>query len=153
MTTDPPSSALGHRRADRVDQCDWATIARSLDEVGVASTGPLLGQAECHDLIDSFDDPDRYRATIDMARHRFGEGQYRYFDRPLPPAVAELRAAFWPHLLPVARAWAQRRDEPSPWPDDFDEWLHRGHEAGQTRPTPLILRYGTGGWNALHRDL
>lgn len=127
-------------------------VGQSLDEVGVASIGPLLSQAECRDLIDRFDDR-RYRATIDMARHRFGEGQYRYFDRPLPPAVAELRAAFWPHLLPIAHAWAQRRDEPSPWPDDFDEWLHRCHEAGQTRPTPLILRYDAGGWNALHRDL
>lgn len=85
-----------------------------------------------------------------MARYRFGEGQYRYFDRPLPSAVAELRAAFWSHLLPVARAWAQRRDEASPW---LDDWLHRCHEASQTRPTPLILRYDTGGWNALHRDL
>jgi hypothetical protein len=128
-------------------------VGQSLDEVGVASIGPLLRHDECRDLIDRFDDPGRYRATIDMARHRYGEGQYRYFDRPLPEAVAELRAAFWPHLLPVARAWAQRRDEPSPWPDDFDEWLDRCHEAGQPRPTPLILRYGSGDWNALHRDL
>ncbi len=73
-----------------------------------------------------------------------------------PPAariVAELRAAFWPHLLPIARDWAARRDQPAPWPDDLDDWLEQCHAAGQPRPTPLILRYGPGDWNALHRDL
>lgn len=153
MTPLTPQSGLPQRVADRVDHCDWAAVGAGLDDVGVAPTGPLLGPDECRDLIDRYDDPGRYRATIDMARYRFGAGQYRYFDRPLPETVAELRAAFWPHLLPVARAWAQRRDEPAPWPDDFDTWLEQCHEAGQTRPTPLILRYGPGDWNALHRDL
>jgi hypothetical protein len=88
-----------------------------------------------------------------MARHRFGEGQYRYFDHPLPEVVVELRAAFWPHLLPIARTWAERRGQPAPWPDRLEDWLDRCHEAGQTRPTPLMLRYGPGDWNALHRDL
>ena len=88
-----------------------------------------------------------------MERHRFGEGEYRYFDYPLPSIVAELRAAFWPHLLPVAREWAQRRDQPTPWPDALEEWLEQCHAAGQQRPTPLMLRYGPGDWNALHRDL
>jgi hypothetical protein len=88
-----------------------------------------------------------------MARHRFGEGQYRYFARPLPPIVAELRAAFWPRLLPIAREWAARRGQPSPWPDTLEQWLEQCHAAGQSRPTPLVLRYGPGDWNALHRDL
>jgi hypothetical protein len=88
-----------------------------------------------------------------MARHRFGQGQYRYFDYPLPEVVAELRAAFWPHLLPIAREWAARRDAAIPWPDDLDRWLAQCHAAGQSRPTPLMLRYGAGDWNALHRDL
>jgi hypothetical protein len=88
-----------------------------------------------------------------MARHRFGEGQYRYFAHPLPAVVAELRAAFWPHLLPIARSWAARLDRPAPWPDDFEEWIAHCHAAGQTRPTPLMLRYRPGDWNALHRDL
>jgi hypothetical protein len=88
-----------------------------------------------------------------MARHRFGQGQYRYFAHPLPELVGELRSALWPHLLPIARQWAERRDQPAPWPDRFDHWLERCHDAGQRRPTPLLLRYEAGDWNALHRDL
>ena len=80
-------------------------------------------------------------------------GQYRYFDRPLPEPVAELRAAFYPRLLPIARDWAARLGQPAPWPDALDEWLDMCHAAGQTRPTPILLRYGAGDWNALHRDL
>ena len=88
-----------------------------------------------------------------MARHRFGQGEYRYFAYPLPRVVAELRASFWPHLLPIAREWAARLARPAPWPDDFDAWIAQCHTAGQTRPTPLMLRYGPSDWNALHRDL
>jgi uncharacterized protein len=140
--------------ADRVDRLRWPEIGDSLDDVGVGPTGAVLTAAECRSLVDVYDDDDdRFRSTIDMARHRFGEGQYRYFDHPLPEIVADLRAAFWPHLLPIARAWAQRRDQPAPWPDRFEDWLDRCHDAGQTRPTPLMLRYGPGDWNALHRDL
>ena len=113
----------------------------------------MLNPTECRSLIDLYDDDARFRSTIDMARHRFGEGQYRYFDNPLPEAVTELRAAFWPHLLPVAREWAERRDQPAPWPDALEDWLDQCGRAGQARPTPLMLRYGPGDWNALHRDL
>ncbi len=67
--------------------------------------------------------------------------------------MSALRAAFWPHLLPIARDWAKRRDQPAPWPDELERWLELCHAAGQTRPTPLMLRYGAGDWNALHRDL
>ena len=84
--------------------------------------------------------------------HRFGQGEYRCFAYPLPPIVDELRA-FWPRLLPIARDWAARHDRPAPWPDDFEAWIDRCHEAGQVRPTPLLLHYGPGDWNALHRDL
>jgi hypothetical protein len=88
-----------------------------------------------------------------MARHRFGSGQYRYFAYPLPAVVGELRDAFYPHLLPIARAWSSRLGRSSPWPARFDEWIARCHAEGQTNPTPLLLRYGPGDWNALHRDL
>jgi uncharacterized protein len=141
------------RLADRVDRLDWHDVTARVDDVGVGPTGPVLTAAECGSLVDLYDDEDRFRSTIDMARHRFGEGQYRYFDHPLPEVVAELRAAFWPHLLATARRWAQRRNGPAPWPDRFEDWLDRCHAAGQTRPTPLMLRYGPGDWNALHRDL
>ncbi|OWY61459.1 proline hydroxylase, partial [cyanobacterium TDX16] len=112
-----------------------------------------LTAAECRSLTEVYLDDERFRSTVDMARHRFGEGQYRYFDHPLPQVVAELRAAFWPHLLPIAREWAERLGQDVPWPDQLGDWLDRCHRAGQTRPTPLMLRYGAGDWNALHRDL
>ena len=115
--------------------------------------GPLLDAASCAELAALYDDDERFRSTVDMARHRFGSGEYRYFRYPLPPLVADLRAAFWPHLLPIAREWSARRGDPSPWPDDLDGWLRQCHAAGQERPTPLMLRYGPGDWNALHRDL
>jgi uncharacterized protein len=139
--------------AHRVDRLPWADIAAGLDDVGVGPTGSVLTVGECRSLVDLYGDDSRFRSTIDMARHRFGEGQYRYFDHPLPEVVAELRAAFWPHLLPIARTWAERRGQPAPWPDRLEDWLERCHEAGQTRPTPLMLCYGPGDWNALHRDL
>jgi uncharacterized protein len=138
---------------ERVDAIEWSTLADGLDELGIASTGPMLDSNECTELIEVYDSSDRFRSTIDMANHRFGRGQYRYFNRPLPAVVADLRAAFWPHLLPVVRDWAERRGQPSPWPDTLDEWLDQCHAAGQSRPTPLMLRYGPGDWNALHRDL
>ena len=91
---------------DRVDAIDWPTVTMALDDVGLASLGPVLDRDECNDLIALYDAHDRFRSTVDMASHRFGRGQYRYFNRPLPTVVGELRAAFWPHLLPVAREWA-----------------------------------------------
>jgi hypothetical protein len=138
---------------DRVAALDWAAITAALDDAGIAPAGPILGSDECRALKDLYGQDERFRSTIDMARHRFGEGEYRYFDRPLPVVVDELRYAFWPHLLLVARAWADRRGRPTAWPDEFDEWIACCHAVGQVRPTPLLLRYGPGDWNALHRDL
>jgi hypothetical protein len=139
--------------ARRVDELDWAAISGGLDDVGCSLTGPVLSPPECRTLTGLYSDDGRFRSTIDMARHRFGQGEYRYFDRPLPELVSELRAAFWPYLVVIAREWAGRLGRPAPWPDDLDDWLGQCHLAGQTRPTPLLLRYGPGDWNALHRDL
>lgn len=139
--------------AERVGLQDWPALARGLDDLGCALTGPIMSADECRAIAALYDEPGLFRSTIDMARYRFGAGQYRYFERPLPDPVAALRAAFWPHLLPIARAWATRLKQPAPWPDALDDWLVCCHTAGQTRPTPLLLRYGPGDWNALHRDL
>jgi hypothetical protein len=136
-----------------VDRLDWPAVTATLDEVGCAVAGRVLDVDACAELAALYADNDRFRSTIDMARHRFGEGQYRYFAHPLPDVVSELRAAFWPHLLAIARAWAERANRPAPWPDDFGHWLEACHDAGQRRPTPLLLDYGPGDWNALHRDL
>jgi hypothetical protein len=139
--------------ARRVAGLDWTAISRGLDDLGSSLTGPVLARPECKAIAALYGDDRHFRSTVDMARYRFGQGQYRYFDQPLPKLVAELRAAFWPCLLPIARTWAERLGQPAPWPDSFDDWLEQCHEAGQTRPTPLLLRYGPGDWNALHRDL
>jgi uncharacterized protein len=147
------TAAVAARWRDRVDRLDWPATAAELDDLGCASAGSVLSVDECRDLARLYDDDTRFRSTIDMARYRFGEGEYRYFDHPLPDVVSELRAAFWPHLLPIAREWAAKLGQPAPWPDDFEDWLARCHDSGQRRPTPLLLRYRPGDWNALHRDL
>jgi uncharacterized protein len=138
---------------DSIAGLDWPDLVGELDATGCALTPPILDAAACRALAGLYDRPERFRSTVDMARHRYGAGQYRYFAAPLPRAVADLRAAFWPHLLPVARDWAARLGREAPWPDRLDDWLADCHAAGQVRPTPLMLRYGPGDWNALHRDL
>lgn len=136
-----------------VDRLDWAALADEIDAYGSAQTAQLLDAEQCQAISAMYDEVGRFRSTIDMARYRFGSGQYRYFDHPLPEPVTRLREAFYPHLLPIARDWADRLRRPAPWPDTLDEWLDMCHAAGQTKPTPILLRYGRGDWNALHRDL
>lgn len=139
--------------ADRVAEADWAALAREMDAYGSALTPPLLTKEECADIAALYDEAGRFRSTIDMERYRFGSGQYRYFAEPFPEPVGELRAALYPRLLPIAREWAARLGRPAPWPGTLAEWLGECHAAGQTRPTPILLRYGAEDWNALHRDL
>ncbi|GAA2399399.1 2OG-Fe(II) oxygenase [Actinomadura vinacea] len=139
--------------ADRIARSDWNALAGELDEHGHALTGPLLTPAECREITALYDEPERFRTTIDMARHRFGSGQYRYFTHDLPDLVRELREAFYPSLLPIARDWADKLGRPAPWPDTLEEWVKLCHEAGQARSAQILLRYGPGDWNALHRDV
>ncbi|NGN70447.1 2OG-Fe(II) oxygenase [Streptomyces sp. A7024] len=113
----------------------------------------LLSADECREIAKLYDEPDLFRSTVDMARHRFGSGQYRYFDYPLPDRLQQLREDLYPRLLPVARDWAARLGREAPWPDTLGEWLEMCHAAGQSRATAILLRYGEGDWNALHRDL
>ena len=130
----------------RVAEADWAAIAAEIGALGCATTPRLLSDAEAAELIRLYDRDDAFRSTVQMARHRFGEGEYRYLARPLPQAVEELRQALYPRLLPIARDWYAKLGRPTPWPDGLDEWLERCHAAGQTKPTPLILKYGPGDW-------
>jgi uncharacterized protein len=137
----------------RVDALDWADLRRRLDDQGHAVTAPVLDDEECEALAGLFEDG-RFRSTIEMARHRFGEGRYRYFDHPLPEPIPALRASFYRHLAPVANDWAALlRGSAATFPLEHDELLEQCRAAGQLRPTPLILRYGEGDWNALHQDL
>lgn len=149
------STTTSHKSgpASRVDATDWHTVADELDQHGCALTGPLLTPDECRGIAALYDEADRFRSTVDMARHRFGSGQYRYFGHDLPEQVAELRQAFYPHLLAVARDWAARLDRPAPWPDTLDAWIEQCHAAGQAKSSQILLRYEGGDWNALHRDL
>lgn len=138
---------------ERIHTLDWDCLRDELDDRGFAVTNQILGEAECRELADMFDG-DGFRSTIDMARHRFGDGRYRYFAHPLPPLVQALRTAFYPRLAPIANAWSRRLSGDSPlFPDAHEELLERCRKAGQDRPTPLILRYREGDWNALHQDL
>jgi hypothetical protein len=134
---------------------DWAPVCEQLDAQGFALTPPLLRAAECRELAGLFD-AGRFRTSVDMARHRFGAGQYKYFDNPLPELIDGLRHALYPGLAEVANEWAARLGENGaapPFPPALDEFLARCHAAGQRRPTPLILRYGPGGHNTLHQDV
>ena len=135
----------------RVDALDCTGLTEQLDDRGFALTAPLLTDDETAELAGLFDGG-RFRSTIDMARHRFGDGRYRYFEHPLPDTITALRSAFYAHLAPVANAWAERIGGDS-FPLTHAELLERCEAAGQLRPTPLILRYGAGDWNALHQDL
>ena len=138
---------------DRVRAADWTRVATELDDLGCGLIGPLLEPEETKEIAALYGEDDRFRSTVDMARHRFGRGEYRYFAEPFPEAVVELKRALYPRLLPVARDWWARLGRETPWPDDLDEWLARCHAAGQTKSTPILLRYREGDWNALHRDL
>jgi hypothetical protein len=137
----------------RVDVLAWEELREQLDDRGFAVTAPLLTESECEELSSLFDGG-RFRTTIDMARHRFGDGRYRYFDHPLPGAIAALRESFYRRLAPIANDWSQRLGgDADVFPLEHEELLERCRAAGQERPTPLILRYGEGDWNALHQDL
>jgi uncharacterized protein len=138
--------------AERVRALPWPELHTALDDQGFAQTPPLLDPDESAGLAALYD-AGRHRSTIDMARHCFGRGQYKYFDHPLPEPVRELRAALYPPLAEAANRWAEQLGEGDRYPADLDAFLERCHSAGQTRPTPLILRYGAGDWNALHQDL
>jgi len=139
--------------ADRVADTDWGALTDELDAHGHALTGPVLTPAQCRRIADLYDEAERFRTTVDMARHRFGSGQYRYFTHDLPEPVRQLREAFYPRLLPIARDWAAKLGKPAPWPDELEEWLERCHAGGQAKSAQILLRYGPGDWNALHRDV
>jgi hypothetical protein len=139
--------------AERVDALDWQALSTQLDERGFAVTERIYRSEECRRLADLFDGTG-FRSTIDMARHRFGDGRYRYFAHPLPDAIQSARIAFYAHLAPIANAWSERLSGEHPtFPATHAELLERCRQAGQGRPTPLILRYHPGDWNALHQDL
>lgn len=148
-----PLDAAARRCTVRVDALDWAVAHTALDAEGAAVLPGLLTQSECEAAAAMYDQPARFRSRVVMARHGFGRGEYQYFAYPLPPAVAALRSAFYPHLVPIANRWQASMGLPARFPPGHDKFLARCHAAGQQRPTPLLLRYGEGDFNCLHQDL
>ncbi len=138
--------------ARRVAALPWPELHAELDFRGFAQTPVVLTPDECGDLSARYEG-DGFRSTVVMSRHGFGSGEYKYFDQPLPAPVGELRAAFYPPLAEAANRWAGLLGEEVRYPGELESFLERCHEAGQLRPTPLMLRYGPGDWNALHQDV
>jgi hypothetical protein len=138
----------------RIDVLDWTNLEQSLSAHGYAVTAPILTPVECSAVVALYNDDSRFRTRVVMERHRFGVGDYKYFSYPLPGIVAQLRKNSYPHLAKIANHWAEALGEsPSPYPRDMSGFLKICHDAGQTRPTPLMLHYEAGGYNCLHQDI
>ncbi len=136
-----------------IESLDWVSIAEALDSHGCAVIGPILKSKECVALTASYDTDGLFRSRVVMARHGYGRGEYRYFDYPLPALVAALRSSLYPPLAEIANRWNTTMKIDVQFPPDHQAFLDRCHEAGQQKPTPLLLRYGPDDFNCLHQDL
>jgi hypothetical protein len=139
--------------AQRVAELDWRGLSAQLDARGSAVVGQLLTPHECRAFAALYPEDRLFRSRVVMARHGFGSGEYRYFTYPLPADVAALRAAFYARLAPIANEWNERLGLEQRYPASHADFLARCHAASQTRPTPLLLKYGEGDYNCLHQDL
>jgi uncharacterized protein len=139
--------------AARLAAIEWEAIAASLDAHGCAVIGAALTAEECRALAAMYDDDERFRSRIIMSRHGFGRGEYKYFTYPLPEVVAKLRTALYPSLADIANRWNDALGIDARYPDAHEQFLKRCHRVGQTKPTPLLLRYGEGDYNCLHQDV
>jgi len=138
---------------ERVAALDWKRIEQELHDRGWALTGILLTRDECRAAIRAYDRDELYRSTVVMARHGFGRGEYRYFANPLPTLIGGLRRSLYEPLVAIANCWRKGLGQGGSLPRDHAEYLKQCHAAGQSKPTPLILRYGPGDHNCLHQDV
>ena len=139
---------------ERIYALDWESAAESLSQRGYAVTAPILSSKECASLAAMYHDANRFRSHIIMERYRFGVGNYKYFDNPLPEIIVSLRTSAYPHLANVANQWAESLGDKAPrFPAEHAGFLKICHKAGQTKPTPLLLHYEAGGYNCLHQDI
>lgn len=136
-----------------IEKLDWNTISTQLNEQGYALVRKVIATNECDQLAQGYDQKELYRKTINMERYRFGLGEYKYFNYPLPSIIEEIRNQVYPYLAPVANAWMKVLNIDKQFPETLEELLDECHARQQTRPTPLILRYERGGYNTLHQDL
>jgi uncharacterized protein len=148
-----PAAQTADSPADRVDAIDWQRVADDLGAQGCAVTERLLTPGECRAIAALYGDDDRFRSRVVMARHGFGQGEYKYFAYPLPAPIGELRSALYPRLAPIANRWNERIGVNLRYPAKHAAFLELCHKAGQLRPTPLLLQYGPGDYNCLHQDL
>lgn len=139
--------------AERIEKYNWRSLSAELDESGHAVLQELLPAHECRALAALYCDDARFRNRIQMTRHGFGQGEYGYFRYPLPEPIAALRTRLYPHLAEIATEWKARLGSTEQYPAVHSAYLRRCHEAGQTRPTPLLLKYVAGDFNRLHQDL
>jgi uncharacterized protein len=137
----------------KFESIDWDDVSAQLDADGWAVVPKVLSAAECRQIAALYDDESRFRKRVVMARHGFGRGEYKYFDYPLPQPIAQLRTAMYPRLAPFANRWNEAMRIDVRYPESHEEFLRRCHEAGQDKPTPLLLQYGAGDYNCLHQDL
>lgn len=148
-----PDTLAREQPAPGLAATDWSAAAATLDARGYAVIGPLLDAGSCRALAARYDDADAFRSHVVMQRHAFGRGEYKYFRYPLPEAVEALRHALYPHLMPVANRWRAALKEDGRFPPTLAGYLRQCHEAGQRRPTPLLLKYEADDYNCLHQDL
>lgn len=143
----------GPEVARQVAAYDWTVVREALEESGYAVLPSLLAAAQCRTLAALYADETHFRSRVRMAQHGFGQGEYQYFKYPLPEPIATLRTHLYRHLAPIANAWNPHLGVTDRYPADHAAYLRRCHEAGQIRPTPLLLQYGAGDFNRLHQDL
>jgi len=139
--------------SDRIESLDWDELHHLLDKHGFAKLPPLLDPHQCQEMIQTYDEPSNFRSTINMKRYRFGEGEYKYYQAPLPLLLQQLRTDFYPELAKAANRWLQQLRKEPIYPSRLSDFLDHCHAQGQFRSTPLILKYETGGYNCLHQDL
>ena len=139
--------------ATSVESFNWDAIHAELDAYGAAVIGPLLSPEQCKTLSNEYDNEDLYRSRVVMARQGFGRGEYKYFAYPLPSVIAELRKSLYPYLMKIANGWNEAMGIDVRYPAEHEAFKARCHAAGQTKPTPLILKYEAGDYNCLHQDI
>jgi uncharacterized protein len=150
---EPAPASSADTLANTIEAIDWARVAADLDAHGCATTGRLLSAQQCAELAKTYSTDAPFRSRVVMARHGFGRGEYKYFAYPLPEPVAVLRAALYPPLAKIANRWNEAMAIDLRYPREHASYLARCREAGQAKPTPLLLQYGAGDYNCLHQDL
>jgi len=153
MSMAQKKTAPVEKASDRIKGLDWESVSRDLDEDGNAVLPGLLQPEECDALASLYPDDEHFRSRVVMERYSFGRGEYKYFSYPLPEIISKLRTDLYPHFAEVANRWNQLMEVDMRYPTQHVEYIRRCHQAGQLRPTPLLLQYGPGDFNCLHQDL